>query len=277
MKRIFSLFAFALAFIMAGCTQIDTGNVGVVKTGGQFKAEELQPGWSLTLFSTVFEVSTKENLVEFQNIRPKTSDQITVEDMDIDVYYSMNPAFAQEVMIKLAGDLKKNDDGDYVPGVNYVSRAAREVIYDVLATIKSNEAQAKRSEIPAEVVRRLQAELDTKFGKGWFTVTNANLRNLTVDSKLEVAIREAAQVQYQIETKKNQVQLADAEAARMRAIAQGEADAMRIKAEGLRSAQGQEYLRLLELQNQSFAITKWNGVLPSTVAGGATPMIGIGK
>ena len=31
-----------VALALAGCSQIDTGNVGVVKTGGQYKTEELQ-------------------------------------------------------------------------------------------------------------------------------------------------------------------------------------------------------------------------------------------
>lgn len=275
MKYIRTLFVVLIAALAAGCSQIDTGNVGVSKTGGQFKAEELQPGWHFTMFSSVYEVSTKENLISFTDMRPKTLDQITVEDLDIDVYYQMNPSKAQETMVKLAGDLAKNGDGDFVPGFNYVSRAAREVIYDVLATIKSSEAQAKRTEIPAEVVRRLQAELDARFEPGWFVVSNANLRNLTIDSKLEQKIREAAQVQYEIEAKEKQVQLAKAEADRQRAIAQGEADAARIKAEGLRTAQGAEYLRLLEIQNQAEAIKKWNGQLPATVASDAVPMIGL--
>lgn len=280
MKNFFKTITLILfAAVFAGCTQIDTGNVGVVKTGGQYKSEELQPGWHFTAFSSVYEVSTKDNVIKMDDMRPKTRDQITVEDLDVDVYYMMNPAKAQEVMIKLAGDLQRNSDGDYVPGMNYVTRAAREAVYNTLATIVSNEAQSRRNEIPAGIQTILQKELDAKLGQGWFTITNVNLRNLTVDSKLEAAIRDAAQVQYQIDAKKKQVELAKAEADRQRAIAQGEADAARIKAEGLRSAQGggAEYLKLLEIQNQEKAIAKWDGKLPSTVAGNSVPMISIGK
>lgn len=277
MKRYILAIFIGLMAALTGCSQIDTGNVGVIKTGGQFKAEELTPGWHFTLFSSVFEVSTKENSISFENLKPKTADQITVEDLDIDVYYQMNPAKAQDTMVRLAGDLAKNTDGDFVPGYNYVSRTAREAIYNVMSTVKASEAQLKRGSIPADVARQLQEELDTKFEKGWFVVTNVNLRNVTVDSKLEAAIRDAAQVQYQIEAKQKQVELAEAEANRQRAIARGEADSARIKAEGLRTAQGAEYLKLLEIQNQAAAIGKWDGKLPTTVAGGVTPMIGVGS
>ncbi len=277
MKRFNLLAIAALSVLAVGCTQIDTGNVGVIKTGGQFKAEELTPGWHGTVFSTVYEISTKENGISFQNLKPKTKDQITVEDLDIDIYYQMNPAKAQDTMVRLAGDLTKNSDGDYVPGYNYVSRTAREAIYTAMSNISASDAQAQRTAIPAEVQRLLQNELDEKFEKGWFTITNVNLRDLTVSKALEQKIKEAAQVDYQIQAKVKQVKLAEEEAKRLKAVAQGEADSAEIKAKALASAQSAQYLKWLELQNQAFAIQKWNGVLPATVAGGAVPMIGIGK
>lgn len=277
MKRFFSIILLSFAALLGACTQIDTGNVGVVKTGGQYKAEELTPGWHVSIFSTVFEVSTKENGISFQDLKPKTADQITVEDLDVDVYYQMNPAKAQDTMIRLAGDLTKNSDGDYVPGYNYVSRTAREAIYTAMSAVTAADAQVKRTAIPSEVQRLLQAELDSKFEKGWFTVTNVNLRNLTVSKALEAKIREAAQVDYQIAAKQKQVTLAEEEAKRLRAVAQGEADAAKIKAQALASTQGAEYLKWIELQNQSYAISKWDGKLPATVAGGAIPMISVGK
>lgn len=279
MKRFYTYLTLCAAMLLGACTQIDTGNVGVAKTGGQFKAEELQPGWHFSLLTTVYEVSAKENGMSFNDMRPKTADQITVEDLDVDVYYQLSPGKATETVTRLAGDLAQNADGDYVPGRSYLQRTAREAIYNAVAKIKSTEAQDRRGEIPAMVLRELQKELDAKFGSGWWLITNVNLRNLTVDSKLEAKIREAAQVTYEITTKQKQVDLAKAEADRQRAIAQGEADAARIKADGLRAAQGggAEYLRLLEIQNQAEAIKKWDGKLPTTVAGAPVPMISVGK
>ncbi len=277
MKRFASIIVLAASALLGACTQIDTGNVGVAKTGGQYKAEELAPGWHGTLFSTVYEVSTKENGIAFQDLKPKTKDQITVEDLDIDIYYQMNPAKATDTVIRLAGDLTKNSDGDFVPGYNYVSRTAREAIYTAMSNVSASDAQNQRTTIPSEVQRLLQVELDAKFEKGWFTITNVNLRNLTVSKALEQKIKEAAQVDYQITAKIKQVELAKEEAKRLVAVAQGEADSARIKAQALASSQGQEYLKWLEIQNQAFAIQKWDGKLPATVAGGAVPMIGIGK
>ena len=63
---------------------------------------------------------------------------------------------------------------------------------------------------------------------------------------------------------------------RQRAIAQGEADSARIKAEGLRTAQGAEYLKLLQIQNEAEAIKKWDGKLPTTMAGNSQAFIPLG-
>lgn len=275
MKKLFTTVLAGLALGLGGCSQIDTGNVGVVKTGGQFKAEELQPGWHLTLFSSVFEVSTKDNVITFEDLKPKTADQITVEEMDIDVYYSMNPSKAQEVMVKLAGDLTVNGDSDYVPGMNYVTRAAREAIYNAMSKVKASEAQAKRGEFINDAQKMLQTELDSKFGKDWFTVSNVNLRNLTVDKKLEQAIRDAAQVQYQIDAKAKQVVLAQEEAKRLTAEAQGRADAARIEALALQGAAGAEYLKKMELENAREAIHKWDGVMPTTNGTAVLPFVNV--
>lgn len=277
MKKLFTTILAVLALGLGGCSQIDTGNVGVIKTGGKFNAEELQPGWHLTWFSSVFEVSTKDNAITFEDLKPKTADQITVEEMDIDVYYSMGSSKAQEVMVKLAGDLTQNEDGDYIPGVNYVSRTAREAINNAMSKVRASDAQTKRGDFINDVQTLLQKELDSKFGKDWFRVTNVNLRNLTVDKKLEQAIRDAAQVQYQIDAKTKQVELAEQEAKRLLAEARGRADAARIEAQALQGASGADYLKKMELENQRAAISKWNGVLPTTNAGGVTPFINVGK
>lgn len=270
LRRLLAIATIAIAApLLTGCfSQIDTGNVGVTKTGGQYNQTEITPGWSFTGFSTVYEVSGRENAITFENMTPRSANQIVLQDVDIDIYVQLNTAKAAETMTRFAGDLGKNKEGDYVPGYNYVSRIARETAYEAFATIDAADMQKRRSEIPALVQKALQTKLDAALGeKGWFTVTQVNLRNIVVDPKLEESQRAAAQQIYDNQKKDALVEAAKKDAEIKRQQAQGEADAARIKAEGLRSAGGTEYLKLLELQNQAAAIAKWNGVLPSTSVG----------
>lgn len=263
------LFALIVLPFFAACSQIDTGNVGVESTMGQFKTEELQPGIYFTLFKNVIEISGKENALSLQDLKPKSKDNLTMADFDFDVYYRIDPAMAADILMKYRGDLSeadKKDDAQMV-GVNLITRQAREAAYQTASNILAAEMHMKRSEIAAGIQQYMQAELDKDAGKGAFTVTNVIVRNIVTDPALEAAIKEAGKVQFQIKAKEQEVALAKAEADRKRIEAQGEADAIKIKTSAISAQGGDDYVRLQ-------AIEKWDGKLPTTT-GGAVPFVNV--
>lgn len=264
MKKIISAIAVAS---LAACTQIDTGNVGVESTMGQVSKETMTPGVYFTLFKRVTEVSAKELAITMNDMKPQTNDKITLADLDVDIYVQIDPAKAPEIMTRWPGDVteEKGDDG-YRVGFNYVTRQARESIYNAVAKLDSATVHTKRNDISADIVKSLQADLDASAGKGWFFVRSANVRNLVTDPALEASIKEAANRNFQIASKQKEVELAKAEAERKRVEAQGDADAIRLRAAAVTSQGGAEYVQLK-------AIEKWDGKLPTTNAGGVTPFI----
>jgi regulator of protease activity HflC (stomatin/prohibitin superfamily) len=257
------------AAALAGCSQIDTGNVGVESTLGQVKPETMTPGVYFTLFKRVTEVSAKELPIQLNDMKPQTKDKITLADMDLDVYVQIDPSKAPAIMIRWPGDVSetKGEEGVRV-GFNYVTRQAREAVYDAVTKYGSDVVHTKRAEIAAETLRSLQENLDKEAGKGWFFVRSINVRNLVTDPALEAAIKEAANRDYQIKAKQKEVELARAEAERKRVEAQGTADAIRINAQAIAVQGGKDYVELK-------AIEKWDGKLPTTQAGGAMPFINI--
>jgi len=50
MKKLFALLIIPIFALLTGCSQIDTGNVGIESTLGQVKAEILPPGVYFTVF-----------------------------------------------------------------------------------------------------------------------------------------------------------------------------------------------------------------------------------
>lgn len=252
---------------LGACTQIDTGNIGVESTLGQVKKETMPPGVYMTVFKRVTEVSAKELLLKLEDLKPQTKDKITLADLDIDIYYQIDPAKAADIMTRWPGDMieLKGEDG-YRVGNNYVTRQAREAIYNAIAQYGSDTVHTERVAIAAKVVDSLQKDLDESAGKGWFFVKSANVRNLVTDPALEQAIKESANRNFQIAAKQKEVELAKAEADRKRVEAQGEADAIRLRAAAIQAQGGKEYVELE-------AIKKWNGVLPTTMPGTATPFI----
>ena len=256
--------------IFAACTQIDTGNVGVESTMGQFKNEELQPGVYFTLFKTVIEVSTKENGIAMNDLKPKSKDNLTMADFDFDYYFNTDPSKVADLLLKYRGDLSEPDkDGASMVGVRLVTRQAREAAYKAASQFNAGEMHTKRAEIATMIQSLMQAELDRDAGKGAFAVTNVIIRNIVTDPALEKAIKEAGAVEFEINAKRKQVELAKAEADRKRVEAQGEADAIKIKASAVSTQGGEDYVKLQ-------AIAKWDGKLPTTT-GGAVPFLAVGK
>lgn len=265
---------FAAAIIVAAlsaCSQIDTGNVGVESVLGQVKPDALPPNWYFTLFKTVTEVCAKETLLPVHDLRPQTSDKITLADLDIDIYVQIDPAKAPAIMTKWAGDRTEVDkEGCVRVGMSYVQRQAREAIYNAAAKFGSATIHTERTQIAGDVVKALQSSLDAEAGKGLFSVRSANVRNIVTDPALEANIKAAAQAQFKLQEEKNRLEVARVEADRKRAEAQGEADAIRIKAEAVAKQGGAEYVQLQ-------AIAKWDGKLPVTSAGGAVSFVNLGK
>lgn len=258
-----------LFVFLSACSQIDTGNVGVESTLGQVKSETLPSGVYFTAFKRVTEVCAKEVPFSVENLRPQTSDKITLADLDIDIYISIDPAKAPAIMTKWPGDVMevKGDDCFRI-GANYVTRQAREVVYDVASKYGSATIHTERTAIAANVVKQLQKNLDAEAGKGLFSVASANVRNLVTDPALEADIKAAAQAQFKLNNERNLLEVTKVQAERKREEAKGEADAIRIKAEAVAKQGGKEYVELK-------AIEKWDGKLPVTQAGGAVPFINL--
>lgn len=266
MKKLIPVLA---AAVLAACTQIDTGNVGVESSMGQFKKEVLTPGVYFTAFKRVTEVSTKEILLPLEDMRPQTSDKITLTDLDVDIYVQIDPAKATDVITRWPGDISDSGgkDGSVGVGLNYIARQAREAIYSDIAKRGSATVHTERAAIASAVVKALQADLDASAGKGWFFVRSANVRNLVTDPALEANIKAAAAAQFEEQKKEREIQVAKKEAERRRIEAEGEAAAIRIKAEAISKQGGDDYVRLQ-------ALAKWDGKLPTTT-GGAIPFINV--
>lgn len=252
--------------LLSGCTQIDTGNVGVESTFGQVKTDEAGPGMYFTLFKTVQEISTKEYPAQLADLRPKTLDNLTMSDFDVDVYYKVDPSKVAEVLVRYAGDTTETDKGDVLVGYNFVYRNAREAAYATAAEFNASDMNSKRAEIAEQIRSKLQVELDRTSGKGWFTVTNVNVRNLVTDARIEQAIRNAAQTQFEVSRKQQELALARAEAERMKVEAQGQAVANELIANSITP----NLIRLREIEMQAkFASQGTHTVL----LGGATPLV----
>lgn len=260
---------------LTGCTQIDTGNVGVERSFGKVNDQPLAPGVYATVFDSVDEFTTKEVSFQMQDMRPKSRDNLTINDLDVDVYFKVLPAAVPGLFIKYQGDVVRHSDivekgtDVGVVGYNRVLRAGREATYSAVSTFDATTMHTKREELAEAIRKNLQAELN-KSDPGVFVVTSINVRNLTTDPAIEKAIRARAETDQLIARKQKEIELARAEAERLRVEAQGRADANMILSQSL--TENVLRLRLAEMEMQTIVASSKAG--NTIITGEATALVG---
>lgn len=278
MRTIHTFIALIFSAWLGACSQIDTGNVGVERTLGKVNPEPMPPGVYFTLFKSVDEFTAKEVTLVLENLTPKSRDNLTMKDVDIDVYYKVAPGSVPGLFIKYQGDVVKHSqvvkDGtnDLVVAYNRVLREAREAVYKGIAEMDATTMHTKRTELAEAVRKALQAELDAN-DKGAFVVTAVNVRNLLTDPAIEAAIRQRAETDQAIEKKRKEIELAKAEAERLLVEAKGQAEANEIISRSLTPSL--ERIKLAELERDTaiaIASKAGNTVL---LGGHAQPLLSV--
>jgi regulator of protease activity HflC (stomatin/prohibitin superfamily) len=214
-RIVVALIVVVLAVLGAtSCGTIETGNVGVRYTLGKINPEEVEPGIYLGLpgISSVQAFSAKEIAVDLNDLTPKARDNLSLRDLDLTVYYKVAPASIAELYVKYAARHAKADGNrEYLPAYQLVQGIARNVIYEEASKLDSLLMHTKRDEMAAAVKRGIQAELDLN-DKAVFTITRVVVRALTTDPAIEKAIQESVAAQKQLETTRQRIQIAEAEA-----------------------------------------------------------------
>lgn len=285
MKSIFRFFSWAVAALVlavaSGCSQIDTGNVGVVRTFGKTDPVELPQGVHVTWFATVGEFTTKEVFFSLDDLKPKAQDNLTISDLDVDVYFQANPNLVAETSAKYQGDVVRHGDivkggtGDLVVGFNRVSREAREAIYRAVGDFPATTMHTKRAELSARIQGLLQAELNKSDKDAW-VVTGVNVRNLVTDPAIEKSIRANAEMDQHIARVNKEKELATAQAAADIERARGQAQANRLVSESLTPALKE--IRLAEIQRDT-AVAIAGKAGNTVLLGGSNQnvLLGVGK
>ena len=203
----------ALALLMS-CGTVESGNVGVRTTLGKVNPEEVEPGlyFGLPGISRVQEFSAKEIGLDLNDLTPKARDNLTLRDLDVTVYYRVAAGSIADLYVKYAGQHTR-DEGSRVnlPAYALLQRLARNAVYEQASRIDSLVMHTRRDELAAAVSKALQVELDTN-DKGVFAVTRVVIRSLTTDPAIEKAIQESVAAQKQLETTKQRIAIAEAEA-----------------------------------------------------------------
>ncbi|MHB8098164.1 MAG: SPFH domain-containing protein [Sulfuricurvum sp.] len=286
MKKILTLLSLTTAFLFTGCylpTSIDSGEVGVVKVWGKVQPDvitdgltmSVTPGSDLYIMRTtnkqaIFTAHTiDEDKMVDDTIYTAGIDVITASQdgmgvtvpLDISCLYQLSPTMATK-MIKDYGTDGAWDD-------KLVIRNARSTVRDIIGQVSLDSLNKNRTMYEDKI----KATLNAILAKDGITITTFNIQNIGVPKSINDAVLAKETAKQNAEKAKFQVLQANAEAEVEVAKAKGIAQANDILASSLTD----KLVSYKQLEISRIQADKWNGQMPTTVAGGNVPMMLLNK
>jgi len=216
--------ALALSFLFGSFYIVDTGHVGVERTLGKVDLTENRPGlnFKLPFLTQAYEFSAKEIALDLDDLKPKAADNLSLQDLDVTVYYNASPDAIADLMVKYA-NASQYAPGAILPAYGIVYREARGAVYEEIAKIDSLELHKMRDALQTSIQDSLQLRLEDKDGDA-LQISRVVVRALNTDPSIEESIREAVANQKKLEAKQISVDIAkkdaEIEIERARGIAQ---------------------------------------------------------
>ena len=240
-----------LLIILFGCfSTIKTGEIGIKVRFGKIISSTTNEG---IVFKLPFEEMKKINVKvqKYENEEPfstSTKDLQIVNNIKVSINYQIDGTKAV--------DLYKTVGTNYQTTI--LEPAIQETIKAVISKYTAEELVTKRSEISLDI----NTTLDERISSYGINSVAVSINNFDFSDSYNQAIEQKAVAEQEVETSKNQLEKAKIDAEKKKVEAQGEAEANALLEQSLTD----------QIIAQQF-IEKWNGQLPTTIAGDAIPFI----
>lgn len=229
---------------------IPTGYVGVKTRFGQVQSTMLNEGLN-------FKIPYIEKIVLMDCRTQKTEYTMEASSKDLQKISNFKVAINYNITKDTANTLYREVGVDYKTIV--VEPAIQEAMKATIANYTAEELITKRNEVSAFALEALYNKL---YDRG-ISLTSLNIIDLSFSEEFDKAVEEKQIVEQQTQKAQYELEKAKVENAKKIEDAKAEAEVMRQQNEQITDS----YLRLKEIENQKAMIDKWNGTLPSTMAG----------
>lgn len=221
--RKFALTAIVAASILAaGCTRIETGEVGIrVDMSKQVQSGELMPGsWNQTMVGDVLTFPTKDIAVSLENKSPMTSDNTALADFDLTLVYGISPTAVAELYSTKSRAFHSYDDkrGDTFLMYNYMTTLVNNAAYKVVRQYKALEVADNRAKIENEIRDTVASQLKEEKLDGALQLTVVQVRNIAPNAEILAAATQYVKAQNELKIKQTEVDIAKKESERMAAL-----------------------------------------------------------
>lgn len=231
---IFLIVASLIAIVLSWgllTTSVPAGSVGIQDTFGSVSDTVLQPGFHLkSPFTAVVPISTRtEKYLDYgasdvANIEGLSNEALKVT-VGIAMVYHINSDKAIDLYKRVGSKYEEKVLRDPVHTVprDVVSQYDAKTLYSA-----STPGSADRLVVEKRILDGIRERIETVGVPGSITVEQVYVRNIGFPPEFTNARTDQMNMETKIQTKKNEVLVQEAEADRMRAEAQGIADANRI-------------------------------------------------
>lgn len=220
---------------------IDSGEVGIKVTAGKYDNTPLQPGihFFIPVIQHIIVVDTRVRTINFSRTEDMgvvgknqgifRNDAINVMDsrgltvsIELTVQYRLNPQTAPQTIATYGLSWEQK----------IINPVVRDVVRSVVGRYPAEDLPTKRNEIASMISTDIEKEI-SKFPNSPVELSSVQLREIVLPKnikeqieKVQIARQESERVRYEVDRSKQ-------EAEKVAALAKGEADANRIRAQGV--------------------------------------------
>ncbi len=237
------------AALLSGCERIETGEVGLrVGFDKQVNTTELLPGtFNQTLIGSVLTFPVRDIALSLDDMHPQTADNSTLDDMDITVIYSINPAAVGEIYTTKSRAFHARDDQhDILLMYNYLTTVARSATYKAAAKHDALKTISARAEIEADTAKFITDALKDEKLETSLSITKVQVRNIQPAKNIVASANAVITAQNNLKAKQVEVDIARKEAERLSLLSSNsqnvrymEAKALQDIAEGVKEGKVQ--------------------------------------
>lgn len=214
-----AIFAFVTA-ILAGCTRISTGEVGLrVNFDKTISSDELQPGSiNQTIIGDVLKFPVKEIAVDVQDLQPLAADNSTMKDFDLTIVYSINPSSVSDLWANKSRSFHSVHDGETYLMHDYLKLTARNAVFKVARKYAALGMNDARPAIEAEVMSTMKATLEQEKLGAAVTITQVQVKSIVPSDAVKQSADNLVRAQNENKQKEVEVGTAKLEAERIAAL-----------------------------------------------------------
>ncbi len=254
---IYGVITFIAVFMfMQSASVIGAGQIGVITLFGDTQQKTIEPGFHMiNPLSSVHKINVR--VLTTTNDSEAASSDLQVVHTQITLNYSLNANDVKNIYQKIG------DNPEYFEK-SIINPAMSETFKAVVADFTAEELINKRAIVSQNINKMLQIKL-SEYG---IIVQSVSITNFLFSDSFNQAIEGKVTAQQRVLTEQNNLSRIKVEAQQKIVQAQAEATSLNLQKQAITP----ELLKLREIENQSKAIERWDGKLP-TYSGANIPFI----